>query len=282
MRPRCTHYSLGVISVALVTLLACGRGNPDATPRPVVRVVPVEPDELPAGVSLREVVHQGAHYTVASIDLRAVAFDLYGQDPEHGAVQTIPALNAWLRARGQRMVLATNSGIYETDGRPLGLHVERGRELMAVNPGAGEGNFYLAPNAVFYVDGAAGSEVGHVVETSLFAAEPAGVRLATQSGPALLLNGELHPRFLPESDSLKLRSGVGVATRAPSVVHIAISEGTVNFHDFATLFRDALGCTDALYLDGTVSVLNAPGRRGEAHSQGVFGGILVVTEPLSQ
>lgn len=282
MRPRCTHYSLGMLSVAFVSLLACGRGNPDATPRPAARVVPEEPDELPAGVSLREVLHQEARYTVASIDLHRVAFDLYGQDPEHGAVQTIPALHAWLRARGQRMVMATNSGIYETDGRPLGLHIERGRERMAVNHGTGEGNFFLAPNAVFYVDGAPGSEAAHVVETSLFAADPAGVRLATQSGPALLLNGELHPRFLPESDSLKLRSGVGLSASAPSVVHIAISEGTVNFHDFATLFRDALGCTDALYLDGTVSVLNAPGRRSDAHSQGVFGGILVVTEPLPQ
>ena len=279
MRPRCTHYSLGVVAVALSSLLACGGADPDVTPRPLVQVVPEEPDELPAGVSLRDVVHEGDRYTVASIDLRRVAFDLYGQDPEHGAVQTIPALHAWLRARGQRMVLATNSGIYETDGRPLGLHIERGQELQPVNPRAGDGNFYLAPNAVFYVDGAAGGEVAHVVETSLFAADPATVRLATQSGPALLLNGALHPRFLPESDSLKLRSGVGVSAAAPSEVHIAISEGTVNFHDFATLFRDALGCTDALYLDGTVSVLNAPGRRGELHSQGVFGGILVVTEP---
>lgn len=278
MRLCCTHYSFGVVAVAIVSLLACSHGNPDATPRPAVHGVTTEPDELPLGVNLREVVHEGARYAVASIDLRRVAFDLYGQDPEHGAVQTIPALDAWLRARGRRMVLATNSGIYETDGRPLGLHIERGRELQAVNLRSGEGNFYLAPNAVFYVDGAAGSEVAHVVETSRFAADRSTVRLATQSGPALLLDGALHPRFLPESDSLKLRSGVGVSASVPSEVHIAISEGTVNFHDFATLFRDALGCTDALYLDGTVSVLNAPGRRGELHSQGVFGGILVVSE----
>ena len=33
-------------------------------------------------------------------------------------------------------------------------------------------------------------------------------------------------------------------------VRFAISEGRVNFHDFARLFRDHLLCPDALYLDG--------------------------------
>ena len=132
------------------------------------------------------------------------------------------------------------------------------------------------------MDGEPGAEAAHVVATTLFDADVSHVRLATQSGPALLLRGELHPRFLPDSDSLKLRSGVGVAATAASVVHVAISEDLVRFRDFATLFRDELGCTDALYLDGTVSVLNAPGRRADAHAEGTFGGILVVTEPLSR
>ncbi len=280
MRPGCTHYLLAAVTLASASLSSCGAGNSDPAPRPPARVETTEPDDLPEGVTLRELVHLGARYTVASLDLRRVDLDLYGQDPEHGAVQTIPGLRAWLRAQGRRLVLATNSGIYETDGRPLGLHVERGRELMARNLGTGAGNFYLLPSGVFYLDGEPGAEAAHVVDTALFDADVTRVRLATQSGPALLLQGELHPRFLPDSDSLKLRSGVGVAASAPSVVHVAISEDLVRFHDFATLFRDALGCTDALYLDGTVSVLNAPGRRAEAHAQGAFGGILVVSEPL--
>ncbi len=282
MRPGCTHYLLAAVTLASASLSSCSAGNADPAPRPSMRAEPVEPDELPEGVMLRELVHLGARYTVVSLDLHRVDLDLYGQDPEHGAVQTIPGLRTWLRAQGKRLVLATNSGIYETDGRPLGLHVERGRELIARNLGTGAGNFYLLPSGVFYVDGEPGAEAAHVVDTTLFDADVSHVRLATQSGPALLLRGELHPRFLPDSDSLKLRSGVGVAATAASVVHVAISEDLVRFHDFATLFRDALGCTDALYLDGTVSVLNAPGRRADAHAEGTFGGILVVTEPLSR
>jgi uncharacterized protein YigE (DUF2233 family) len=230
-------------------------------------------------MTLRAVEHLGARYTVATLDLHRVALDLYGQTPAHGAVQTIPALEAWLNARGRRMVMATNSGIYETDGRPLGLHVERGVELAPINLGDAPGNFFLKPNAVFYVVGEPGHEAAYVVESGAYRQPSAGVRLATQSGPALLLGGALHPRFLPESDSLKLRSGVGVAAASRHRVHVAISEGEVRFHDFATLFRDELGCTDALYLDGTVSVLSAPGRRGEAHTAGTFGGVLVVSEP---
>ena len=33
----------------------------------------------------------------------------------------------------------------------------------------------------------------------------------------------------------------------------AISETPVNFHTFARLFRDRIGCRNALYLDGTIS-----------------------------
>ena len=95
-----------------------------------------------------------------------------------------------------------------------------------------------------------------------------------------MLDGAIHPAFLPESDSLKLRSGVGVSAADPQRVFLAISEDHVRFHDFATLFRDALGCADALYLDGTISVLTAPGRRGVAHRSGVFGGLLAVSEAL--
>jgi uncharacterized protein YigE (DUF2233 family) len=79
---------------------------------------------------------------------------------------------------------------------------------------------------------------------------------ATQSGPMLVIDGKLHPRFLPDSDSLKRRNGVGVSR--DGMVHFAISENTVRFYDFATLFRDALDAPNALYLDGTISSVDIP------------------------
>ncbi len=38
----------------------------------------------------------------------------------------------------------------------------------------------------------------------------------------------------------------------------SISDGAVNFHAFARVFRDALSVPDALYFDGNVSRLYAP------------------------
>jgi uncharacterized protein YigE (DUF2233 family) len=72
----------------------------------------------------------------------------------------------------------------------------------------------------------------------------------------LVIGGRIHPRFDPRSTSLKKRNGVGIA--ADGTVILAISEGDVRFHDFATLFRDALGCSNALFLDGTISALYVP------------------------
>jgi uncharacterized protein YigE (DUF2233 family) len=64
----------------------------------------------------------------------------------------------------------------------------------------------------------------------------------------LVIDGRIHPAFIVGSPDRKRRDGVGMSS--PTVVHFAISEETVNFHDFARFFRDRLGCDDALFLDG--------------------------------
>jgi uncharacterized protein YigE (DUF2233 family) len=114
-----------------------------------------------------------------------------------------------------------------------------------------------------------------VIESRTYAARPPKCQIATQSGPMLVINGALHPKFQPESTSRKRRNGVGVSRSG--IVHFAISDGFVRFHDFATLFLDRLDSPDALFLDGTVSRLYAPalGR----NDPGVrMGPILGVTE----
>ena len=72
----------------------------------------------------------------------------------------------------------------------------------------------------------------------------------------LVINGRTHPKIQPDGTSLKLRNGVGVGD--PRTVSFAISKEPVSFHEFASLFRDALGCPNALFLDGTISSLYAP------------------------
>lgn len=49
-----------------------------------------------------------------------------------------------------------------------------------------------------------------------------------------------------------IRNGVGVSGNKVTFV---ISNEPVSLHEFATYFKDELGCEDALYFDGTVSAL---------------------------
>ena len=117
----------------------------------------------------------------------------------------------------------------------------------------GPGNFGLLPNGVFCV-----ADRFAVIESRAFAAAPPQCRFATQSGPMLVIDGALHPRFLPESDSTYIRNGVGISADGDTAWFV-ISDKAVNFHRFARFFRDALGAPNALYLDGSVSRLVVPG-----------------------
>ncbi|MGB4859960.1 MAG: phosphodiester glycosidase family protein, partial [Dokdonella sp.] len=75
--------------------------------------------------------------------------------------------------------------------------------------------------------------------------------VASQSGPMLLIDGSINPKFDIDSDSRKWRSGV--CAPRPDRVEFVVSTVPVSFHEFARVFRDQLGCRDALYLDGTLS-----------------------------
>jgi uncharacterized protein YigE (DUF2233 family) len=72
----------------------------------------------------------------------------------------------------------------------------------------------------------------------------------------LVIDGKLHPRFIPGYHSRYVRNGVGVDRGGR--VFFAISDAPVNFHDFGTLFRDRLDCPNALYLDGKISQMYLP------------------------
>ncbi len=67
----------------------------------------------------------------------------------------------------------------------------------------------------------------------------------------LVVDGAVNPAFVESSDSRKWRSGVCAPT--PDKAVFAVSTAPVTFHAFARIFRDTLGCRDALFLDGTLS-----------------------------
>ncbi len=190
-------------------------------------------------------------YRIVTLDLRRDVLEAHWLDADGQPFATIDGLRAWGETQGRRLAFATNAGIYDREFRPLGLYVENGRTLRPLNTAKGNpsaGNFSMQPNGVFAVDRAGHA---HVVATGDWKARRIDARLATQSGPMLVVDGALNPAFDEASDSRKWRSGV--CARTPDEVVFVVSQSAVTFHAFARVFRDGLGCRDALYLDGTLS-----------------------------
>jgi uncharacterized protein YigE (DUF2233 family) len=206
----------------------------------------------------RELAFEGQNYRVVHVNLKREQLSLHWREPASGQpFGSIEALRQWGARRGQRLLFAANAGIYDHKFAPLGLHVENGKTVVPLNLAHGNpasGNFSLLPNGVFavYPDGHAA-----VRTSAAFKAEGKSVQWATQSGPMLLIDGKLNEQFVDDSASMKWRSGV--CAKTPTDVVFAVSETPVNFHAFGRLFRDRLGCRDALYLDGSISQLYVDG-----------------------
>jgi uncharacterized protein YigE (DUF2233 family) len=198
-------------------------------------------------------VSDGHAFDVCVADLRLYRLKLYWRDKTGAAYGSLKGLVAALQRDGSPPVFAMNAGMYRPDLSPVGLYVEDGVQLRSANVASGPGNFHMKPNGVFYVhDGKAA-----IQETAAYLKAHIHPDLATQSGPMLVIGGRLHPRFAADSTSRKIRNGVGIRAGGDVVV-FAISEDAVTFSEFALMFRDALACPDALFLDGSISSLYAP------------------------
>ncbi|MCR8826890.1 phosphodiester glycosidase family protein [Pseudosulfitobacter koreensis] len=198
--------------------------------------------------------HAGNRYTICSVDLTTEDLRLFLRNDAGGIYGSFNAINQALGANGQTLGFAMNAGMYHEDRAPVGLYVEDGQQEMGLVTQEGPGNFGLLPNGVLCLrDGRA-----DVIETLRFARENPACTSATQSGPMLVIDGELHPRFLVDATSRYVRNGVGTSADGHRAV-FAISNNPVTFHEFGSFFRDALDVPQALYFDGNVSRLYAPG-----------------------
>jgi len=204
---------------------------------------------LAQAATCRDAEFEAQSYTVCdaapSADLRLF---LGG---ETGPFGSFAAVNTALEAEGKELAFAMNAGMFHRDLTPVGLYVENGQQRTRLVTADGPGNFGLLPNGVFCV-----GKGFAVIESRSFAKRKPACRHASQSGPMLVIDGNLHPRFLPNSDSYHYRNGVGVGEDGRAI--FVISNDRVNFHSLARFFRDALGVQNALYFDGSVSRLYAP------------------------
>jgi uncharacterized protein YigE (DUF2233 family) len=248
---------------ATIALLLAAAGGaawllwPRAEPAPPPRKL----DDLlaPAESACEQITFEGSRFTACRYRRGEDRIALF-LDPERRPLRSLAALERHLGPRAERLRFAMNAGMYDRAGRPIGLYIEDGSERRAINTRNASGNFHLKPNGVFTVD-----TEGRVAVVTSDDYEPSErIRWATQSGPMLVIAGALHPRFSDNGPSLHVRNGVGVSDS--DTAWFAISDEPVSFGRFARLFRDRLGCANALFLDGAVSSLwDRPAGRQDAY-----------------
>lgn len=230
-----------LLAALFLFLGACGT---EEEPRPT--------EQLPVGIC-EERTFEGNDFTLCKYDAARHRLEMFVEGADGQPLRSFEALETHLGNRASGLLFAMNGGMYDEEGRPIGLYVADGERKKDINLNEGGGNFHLMPNGVFAV-----GEQGRVSVTPSdnFEAKP---RWATQSGPMLVIDGQLHPAFQPNGESLNIRNGVGAC--GETIAWFAISEEPVSFGRFARLFRDELGCPDALFLDGSVSSLWEAGVR---------------------
>jgi uncharacterized protein YigE (DUF2233 family) len=208
----------------------------------------------------REERFEGSGFTVCA--------EPRGSIEVRSGARSFAEIQAGLGARSERVAFAMNAGMFDETGKPIGLMIEQGRELHAINRREGGGNFHLLPNGVLLVRKSGRAEV---VSSERFVPKP-DISFASQSGPMLVIDGEIHPKFDPDGESRFVRNGVGVSPgSAPLFV---ISGDAVSLGKFARFFRDRLKVRDALYFDGSVSSLWDPAN-GRMDSFAELGPIVV-------
>lgn len=200
---------------------------------------------------------------IASKDAADNLFISYTADPKAGSIvffwkddngelfRNIGSVKAYVENKGEELIFAMNGGMFKTNNSPQGLYIEQFKAVTPLDTSSGDGNFYLKPNGVFYLTA---SNTPAICKTNEFQNNNL-IKYATQSGPMLVIDGEIHPAFKKGSNNLNIRNGVGILPNG-KVVFI-MSKATINFYDFATYFK-SLGCKNALYLDGYVSKTYLP------------------------
>lgn len=216
---------------------------------------PFGPPPPPVSAICKEHIFEGARFTAcpAAPDTSTISLALLGSDGK--PLRHLSALKAEMDKQGRAPLFAMNAGMYDDQSEPIGLYLADGKQRKALNRKAGEGNFHLLPNGVFWVDDAGRFHVDTADQYSKRAARTTPL-LATQSGPMLVIDGKLHPKITADGPSRYRRNGVGLD--AKGTAWFVMSDEPVSFGKFARFFRDQLKCPDALYFDGSVSALWVP------------------------
>ena len=221
---------------------------------------------------IKVITFQGKHYLVCDVDPHEYKIELFNRLTNGEGTFTFKEI---AKQKKKALIFAMNAGMYEKDLSPVGLFIADGKTQKEINlrTDAG-GNFYqLKPNGVFMMDI---YNDPSIVTTESYIKQAHHVKIATQSGPMLIVNGVFNTNFQLGSTNLNIRNGVGINTKHHVV--LVISTEPVNFYEFAQLFKTELGCDNALYLDGVISQSYVPDLQSEPLPGAQLGTFLTVSK----
>jgi len=197
------------------------------------------------------------------VNLKKQNLNFYWKDANDVNFKNFGNLKKTVNTNQEKLIFAMNGGMYKKDLSPQGLFIENGVIKTKIDTlQKSYGNFYMQPNGVFYITN---NKKGTICKTTHF--KNHNIKFATQSGPLLLIDGEIHSKF-------KIGNGVGILPNNNMI--FAMSKQKINFYDFATYFKN-LGCKNALYLDGFVSKTYLPEKNWHSLN-GNFGVIIAETK----
>jgi len=181
------------------------------------------PKEIPLSLDAKTITHRGHSYDVVTID-DPQSIHFFWKDASNKCYKSLGNLKTALAAKNKKLTFAMNGGMYLKDGSPQGLYIEKNHQLAKTDTvQKAYGNFYLQPNGIFYI----GDSTAQVLTTVDYLQGQTEAKYATQSGPMLVINGQLHTAFRETSTSTHFRNGVGV--RADGKIVFAISNEQINF-----------------------------------------------------
>lgn len=206
-----------------------------------------------------------------TIDPKKQTLKFYWKNNQDFIIKTFKNLKTEVESKNQKLLFAMNGGMFKKDFSPQGLYIENSKVITKLDTiSKGYGNFYLQPNGVFYIT----KNNTPVITTSQNFKINNSINYATQSGPLLIIDGELHPKFNKGSSNFNIRNGVGILPNGNLL--FAMSKEKINFYDFASFFKNK-GCENALYLDGFISKTYLPSKHW-GRLEGEFGVIIAETK----
>jgi uncharacterized protein YigE (DUF2233 family) len=282
-KTRLLAFVMAPFALALtLTLGACDQSEGEPVARAQIGETPGDPADPDAAPTIETTIASEVESACRSVIFEDTSLTHCVAVPGKHSIATALAGSNGANLRGfaalsqgrnaDTVAFAFNAGMFDAEGDPIGYFVQKSERLKTLNRADGPGNFHLKPNGVFFGSG----ETWEIRTTSDFLANVTErPQFGTQSGPMLVIDGELHPEFQADGPSRLVRNAVGIDSDGHA--HFVISNAALSFGRLARFYRDELKVRNALFLDGNVSSLWNPAT-GRMDKAAPIGPMVVVSK----